>query len=414
MSTYRDPAGWQVELGAMRIPTSHLLVTSFIKEIFQLPTETFPHYDDETYVYVNGICVKKKDYIRNPDCLGYNTRSDEKGKTAEDLLNHALQPYLVELLEQGWKNFTKKYDGLSVRQVLVKAGLSKEALRMICILENVAAILDLSITEGIEIIYELAHDVKFYCIPNGNDHLSKSFLQALRDCSILYSAKVVKVKQAQEQVVVEYRNGVHVNHCSGDYVIMTTSPSAMACIEFHPPLNSEKQHSLRETKLDAATKIILAFSERFWEKEGILGGATITDLPSRNLYYLTGGPDYPGGIVMSYTWQDEANILMTRSDEELLKIVMDTLATIHGQHIRELFTGGVVKAWSLDPYTLGAFASTMPYHRLHHHDELERPAGRIWFSGEHISAPHAWIESAIKSALRTAVRLHNTMQNEDS
>ena len=184
------------------------------------------------------------------------------------------------------------------------------------------------------------------------------------------------------------------------------------CVKFGMATSSWKRDALRQAKNSCSSKRFLAFSERFWEKEGIFGGKTKTDLPSHMLYYLKGGLNFTGSIVMSYIWGDKSCVFAARGDNELLQIVLSNLATIHGKHIQRLFTGGVVKHWSLDPYILGAYAYHTPFQRSKIHKELESAADRIWFAGEYISVPHAWIESAVKSALRTAVYMSTDMHSE--
>lgn len=396
-----------MELGALRIPTTHRLIGSFVKEIFKLETQEFKHFDGETYVYVNGIRVKTKDYFKNPDIIGYETFTDEKGITANKLFDAAMEPYIQEIREKGWKIFMAKYDGLSFRQSLMASkNVSDAALSMIAILNNIEGFFDYALSEMLEVFYDLTDDTQLYSIRGGNDLLPKAFVAALDRTKITYNARVTKVTQSPNQVMVEYVNEELIKNVSGDYVLMTPNPVAMSFMEFQPPLSSRKRNAMRQIQNDCSAKIVLSFSERFWEKEGIFGGRTITDLPSRLLYYMPGGSNFSGGLVVSYTWAWESCVFAALHKTQLLDMVLSNLVTIHGKHIRGLFTGGVVKHWSLDPYTFGAYSYYYPFQRLRIHDDLEEAADRLWFAGEYINVPHAWMETAVKSALRTAVRLN--------
>ena len=413
VSTYRDPAGWQVELGAMRVPKSHLLLRTFIKDIFNLETQEFPHFDPETYVYANGIRVKTKDYLKDPDIVGYETRAHEKGRTAEELFDAVLKPYVQEINEHGWQVFLEKYDGLTLRDCLYGEGnISSAAAAMMGILTNMEGFLDYGLTEALEIFYDDVDDIHFDCIRDGNDLLPKALASALDSNEITFNASVVKVSQTADQVIVEYVEEGRVKNMSGDQVLMTSNPVAMSFIEFDPPLSFTKRDALRQSRNACSSKLFLAFSERFWEKEGIFGGKTTTDLPSHMLYYLKGGSNFTGGIIMSYTWGDRSCVFAAMGENELLQMALSNLATIHGENIRELFTGGVAKHWSLHPYIFGAYAFQTPFQRLKIQKELESAADRIWFAGEYISVPHAWMESAVKSALRTAVYMSTDMHSE--
>src|SRR5688500_7496404 len=60
--TYRGFAGGMYgEMGAMRFPMQHHLAQILIRERFGLPTSPFPMQDDDTYIYLNGRGVRRKD-----------------------------------------------------------------------------------------------------------------------------------------------------------------------------------------------------------------------------------------------------------------------------------------------------------------------------------------------------------------
>lgn len=155
--------------------------------------------------------------------------------------------------------------------------------------------------------------------------------------------------------------------------------------------------------------MVLSFSERFWEKEGIKGGKSVTDRPSRFIHYPS--HSFPGtasgAILASYTCSDDSTLFQGLDDEELKAFVLDDLVKIHGEGIRALCTGGFVKKWGLDPHSLGAFAIYTPYQLTDYASDLFRNENRIHFAGEHTALPHSWIESAMKSALRAARNINN-------
>ena len=155
--------------------------------------------------------------------------------------------------------------------------------------------------------------------------------------------------------------------------------------------------------------MVLSFSERFWEKEGIRGGKSITDRPARFIYYPS--HSFPGtaagALLASYTCSDDSTLFQGMSEEELMAVVLEDLVKIHGEVIRRLCTGGHVKKWGLDPYSLGAFALFTPYQQGQYARELFQSEGRVHFAGEHTATPHGWIETAMKSALRAAKNINS-------
>lgn len=190
-----------------------------------------------------------------------------------------------------------------------------------------------------------------------------------------------------------------------DAVLVTTTAKAVLFMDFDPPLSVKKMHALRGAHYESSTKIILTFSEKFWEKDGIRGGKSITDLPSRYIYYPS--HSFPtnstvGVLLASYTWSDDSILLQGASDEDLKELALRDLAKIHGEQVKSLCTGVVVKRWSMDPYSLGAFALFAPYQHVDYSKELFRHEGRVHFAGEHTAYPHAWMETAMKSAIRAS------------
>lgn len=270
-----------------------------------------------------------------------------------------------------------------------------------------------SIRKGLTFVF-------FFCrydeITGGSDLLTKAFLTVL-NVPILLNSKVKRIRQSDKGVIVSYQTGHQSSLMTlpADIVLVTTTAKAALFIDFVPSLSFEKREALRGVHYESSTKIILTFSEKFWERDGVRGGKSITDQPSRYIYYPS--HNFPanktiGVLLASYTWSDDSLFLSGASDEDLKELALRDLAQIHGKHIRSLCTGVVVKRWSLDPYSLGAFALFTPYQHLEYSKELFRSEGRVHFAGEHTAFPHAWIETSMKSAIRAAKNINKVVCKE--
>ena len=257
-------------------------------------------------------------------------------------------------------------------------------------------------------------------VTGGSDLLPRAFQKALEelDVPIHLNSPVKRINQSNEGVFIEYQQSVAMHVLLADFVLVTTTAKAALYIDFYPPLCIEKMVALRGVHYDSSTKIILTFSEKFWKENGIRGGKSITDGPSRFIYYPSHSfpeNDKIGVLLASYTWSDDSLLFAGASDEDLKELALRDLVKIHGEHVRELCTGVVVKKWSLDPYSLGAFALFTPYQHLEYSKELFRSEGRVHFAGEHTAFPHAWIETAMKSAVRAATNINNGgLENSES
>ena len=61
--TYRGFAGRMYgEFGAMRFPSGHRLGQWLINERFKLKTSPFPMHDEDTFIYLDGVRVRRSDF----------------------------------------------------------------------------------------------------------------------------------------------------------------------------------------------------------------------------------------------------------------------------------------------------------------------------------------------------------------
>lgn len=242
------------------------------------------------------------------------------------------------------------------------------------------------------------------------DLLPQAFLAVLHE-PVLLNSRVKRIVQSDEGVTVSYQKEQQssLTDLRADVVLVTTTAKAALLIDFVPSLSMRKMEALRAAHYMGLTKVILTFSERFWEKDGIRGGKSVTDRPSRFIYYPS--HSFPenqtvGVLLASYTWSDDSVIFSGTSDEDIKELVLSDLEQIHCRRLRALCTGVLVKKWELDPYSLGGVAAFTPYQTLQYHEELFRSESRIHFAGEHTALPHAWIETAMKSAIRAATNIN--------
>ncbi|EHB16121.1 L-amino-acid oxidase [Heterocephalus glaber] len=118
---------------------------------------------------------------------------------------------------------------------------------------------------------------------------------------------------------------------------------------------------------------------RFWERDGIHSGRSVTDRPSRFIYYPKHVfPNGTGVILASYT-----------------------------------LDYSFVKNWGRDPHSMGGFTFFTPYQFVDYAKELSQPEGRVHFAGEHTALPHGALptlpprpdavstESAREAAIKT-------------
>uniref|UniRef100_W5NKV1 Amine oxidase n=1 Tax=Lepisosteus oculatus TaxID=7918 RepID=W5NKV1_LEPOC len=410
--TYRNESrGWHAELGAMRIPSTHELVLLYITH-YGLNLSEFIQEDNNTWYFINGKRIKTSEVMKNPDILGYPVEESEKGKSAAQLYSEAVKKVIDEIKENPLLCHCnlKKYDVYSVKDYLKReSNLSRYAIQMIGDVLNTQSLLYTAFSENLRDEIDINYYVKFFKIDGGTDLLPQAVRKDLQKSRVFLNSRVLEINQTSRgiQVVYKDRTDNSVKMMAADYLLFTGTAKATLNVRFNPPLPLRKREALRNVHYDSSTKIFLVFKERFWEKEGIRGGKSITDQPSRFIYYVSETFKSGVGVVLaSYTWSDDSQFFLGMSDEACQEVALNDLAAIHGEGIRDLYEGGVVKKWSLDEYSLGAFALFTPFQLMDYHLDLFKPFQRVYFAGEHTALPHAWIETSIKSTLRAAMSMN--------
>jgi monoamine oxidase len=419
--TVRSPfsEGLYFEAGAMRIPSTHYLVWEYIRK-FGLPTQPFINSTPCDWIYVNGIKIRRWMYEQNPDLLGYPVAPDEIGSTAEALLDLAIQPIITLINAYSerelWKFIREmeKYSfGTFLRRHPFGTSLSPGAIEKIKVLMDFQGLSELSLLDIVRTnIPLLDPGVGFYEIVGGNDRLPLMFLDQLKD-HIQFHQKMTRIVSQGNEVTIHSTNTVTLesSEITGDFAIVAIPFSTLRLVEVEPhwAFSHNKWKAIRELHYVPATKIGIEFNNRFWEKEGLCGGHTVTDLPSRLTYYPSQGIGSPGPAVVlgSYTLEDDTLAWDSQTEEDRLKYVLKNLAAIHGNVVYDEFVSGISVSWRQKPYIAGDFSILKPEQETQLPPHISTPEGRVHFAGEHTSLYRAWIQGAIESGIRAAYEVHN-------
>jgi monoamine oxidase len=411
-----------LEAGAMRIPNTHLLTWEYIKK-FRLPVNTFINSTPNDIIYVRGIKTRLKIYEQNPDILGFPVAPHERGKTATELLQTAIKPvtdFINQNPRKNWPLVVKDLDKYSMQAYLkynpFGVPLSQGAIDVLKVILTLEGFPELSFLELLrELTILFAPNIRFYEITGGNDQLPKAFNSQLKD-NILYGQKVKKIVQHDNQVTIHSVHKIlEPFQITGDLVIVTIPFSVLQFVDIEPrdSFSKNKWKAIRELHYVGSTKIGIQFKRRFWEKEGMYGGRTVTDLPITYTQYPSHGlgTSEPGVVMASYTWEDDAIPWDSLSDEARLEYALKNLATIHGNQVYDEFVTGASHSWIRDPNNGGAFTMFKPEQAMELSPYISTPEGRVHFAGEHTSSTHGWIQGAIESGIRVAVEVNNLPKN---
>jgi monoamine oxidase len=483
---FKDPKQY-AEAGAMRIPIVHPLVNALLEKL-NLKDKTRPFYNVDvaknntelktktfrTWLKTNSI-LKRRCKYNNSDHpaleVGFPTGGDYCGATASKLLEQALQPLKakvdsklsIEERIKGWKEIIDQYDDYNMHDYLKRvAGYPEEVIEYIGTIENLTSRMFLSFIQSfIETTYINA-DAHYVELAGGNWQLPYALLPELKE-NIIFDARVtklywedgerpkVRVKVLNEPQPTNDIDEKHLNESFQkpqflhenkglnsketdcfDFAIVAIPFSALRFVKVQPQFSYYKHRAIVELHYDAATKVLLEFSERFWEWDetewkvhfgdeeyrghNSYGGASITDTPNRFMYYPSHKVEGSnGGVVLaSYTWSDDANRWDSIPERDRYQFALDGLAEIYGEGIRKFFTGyGKSQSWMEDFYAFGEAAIFAPGQLTNLHPYISLPEGNVHFAGEHTSLKHAWIEGAIESAICAAKEIHDKVVEQN-
>ncbi|MCF3123758.1 FAD-dependent oxidoreductase [Streptomyces arenae] len=296
---FADPKQY-AEAGAMRIPDVHPLVTGLIDQL-GLKRRRFLLTDvgsdskatGRTWLYVNGIRVRRADYAKNPKAVNRSFGVPQRlwHLTAAQILDSALDPVrdefsvtgpdgrrvdkpLPECLA-GWTRVVQQFGEWSMYRFLSEhAGLDHRTIELMGTLENLTSRLPLSFLHSFVDAALIHPQTRFFEIDGGTARLADALLARVDhlvrfDCRatrVAYGAEAPAGKGVWVDTVSESHGGpVRHEHFTADIAIVTVPFSGLRQLPISPPLSYGKRRAIIETHYDAATKVLLEFSRRWWE-----------------------------------------------------------------------------------------------------------------------------------------------------
>jgi monoamine oxidase len=298
-----------------------------------------------------------------------------------------------------------KYDDHSLYEFLREKGWSRGAIACFTICNFLESDMHNSFVEVLREDLGGAY-LDMQEIVGGMDLLPAALYAELQE-EIRFGAEVFAVDQDPAGVTVHLKTESGRFSEQADHAILTVPFPVLRTMEILTPFSSGKQRAIRQLNYHASTKILFQVRERIWETDdGILGGATVTDLPVRRLNYPTPDPSTRRGMLLaSYTWGQDALQWGAMDEETRLEEALDDVSRIHPR-IRDVYEVGASHAWYSDRWARGAFAMFAPGQQSELMADILRPEGRVHFAGEHCSLYHAWIQGAIESGIRAAQAVH--------
>lgn len=236
----------------------------------------------------------------------------------------------------------------------------------------------------------------------GMDRIPTAFAERL-GATIRYGAVVTRVRQSEDGVLVNYRDGSGADHAITAEYCVCAMPLTMAQkldADFSPDIRA----ILDGVQYDSAYKIAWE-APRFWEKENnIFGGISYlqqtVDLiwyPSARLFSET------GILIAGYNVENRSAFGTLPSMQAKLDASRRSVELLHPGHGKDLGKP-VYISWGHIPYNLGSWIS-MDEKNQDLVSRLQKPDRRVYFCGDHTSHLVGWQEGAALSAWRVINQL---------
>ncbi|WP_328512555.1 FAD-dependent oxidoreductase [Streptomyces sp. NBC_00376] len=285
---FADPKQY-AEAGAMRIPDSHPLVTGLM-DGFGLKRRRFYLVDvdaegqpvNHTWIHVNGVRMRKADYAAKPQAINrsFGVPAQFENKTAAAIVRDAFKPVREEFegkegreLVEGWARVIQKYGHWSMFRFLTEAAkLDERTIDLIGTVENLTSRLHLAFVHSFIGASLISPDTAFYELPDGTATLADAMYKRVKDL-VRLDRRATRISYGPDGVEVETvsegRDGKPLvrQKFTGDRAIITVPFSGLRHIPVAPLLSYGKRRAITEIHYDAATKVLLEFSRRWWEFE---------------------------------------------------------------------------------------------------------------------------------------------------
>jgi monoamine oxidase len=241
-----------------------------------------------------------------------------------------------------------------------------------------------------------------YRIDGGNDALA-SALAAPLGPRLHLNTEVVAVSQRGKVVRVAIKRRREQAQIACDYAVLAVPATLMRRIPITPALPAQQHEAIASLKYGRATKTLLQFSKRFWRIPG-RPRAFGSPLAWGALWEGNEEQRGRGGILSLLAGggaSDATQAIVARQGPRGLASALDWL----GSHRADLVAARQI-VWEQDPYARGGYAFFDPAFDPSLRAWLPRPAGRLFFAGEHTSIRwQGYMNGAVESGLRAAAEI---------
>ena len=242
----------------------------------------------------------------------------------------------------------------------------------------------------------------------GMDAIPRAFARVLGPM-IRYQAEVVAIRRAGigARVSWKHRGTGQVQNLDADFVVCTIPLPPLNRIDTDFPAPVRRAIRVGAAAYVPAMKVGFEANRRWWETDlGIYGGITWTSRDINQVWYPSSGFNRKKGILIgSYIWDGTiGKRFAAMRPARRVAVVREGVDKLHPGFGRQI-DRGVSVAWSKLPFAGGGWVDRGDDAWIKAYTVMRRPAGPVYFAGEHMSMLNQWQEGAARSALEVVTAI---------
>jgi monoamine oxidase len=235
-------------------------------------------------------------------------------------------------------------------------------------------------------------------IVGGNDRVATLAAKRLRQPP-RFRTVLRRIRQTARGIVASVETPSSLDEISADYSVITLPATLTRDVIFEPGLPETQWTAITRLRYGTATRLAVQFSTRFWNRKN-RPHAFGTDQPYGAVWDANEEQGARPGILSFLAGGTCSSDLQSIVKSDGLEGLMKRLKWL-GRPSKILASRMVT--WEDDPWARGGYAYFDPSYDPRWRGWLKRPAGRIFFAGEHTSARWlGYINGAVESGERAA------------
>jgi monoamine oxidase len=244
-----------------------------------------------------------------------------------------------------------------------------------------------------------------YRIEGGNDRLPAALAASLGE-RLHLNTEVVALSHRGSTVRVSVKNGRALAQINCDYAVLAVPATLLRRMPITPALPAQQHDATSRLKYGRATRTLLQFSSRFWRAVG-RPRAFGSPLPFGAVWDANEEQRGRSGILSLLAGGSASDATQAIVAKHGVRGLVDVLEWLGAQDADLVASRQIV--WEQDPFARGGYAYFDPAFDPGLRAWLARPAGRLFFAGEHTSIKwQGYMNGAVESGRRAAAEIAAT------